>query len=88
MEDSVDSMSDNEDENDTLLKQVVKLWSTLAEKGFKFSICVRIKDFKFSLKSETPQAPQVKRRSPSYARRQERRKLLLKKKTGASSGRS
>ena len=49
-------------------------------KGLQFSISVRIKNsFVFSLKSERSEPPQGQRRSPSYARRQERRKLLKKK---------
>ena len=80
MEDSINSLSDNEGDNDTPLKQVVQLCSMLAEKGMQFSISVRIKNsFQFSLKSESPKPHQGKRRSPSYVRRQERRKLLRKK---------
>ena len=80
MEDSINSMSDNKGDSDTPLKQVVQLCSMLAEKGMQFSISVRIKNsFQFSLKSESPQTHQGKRRSPSYVRRQERRKLLRKK---------
>ena len=82
MEDSIDSIRDNGDDKDTPLKQVVQLCSILAGKGSQFSISVRIKDsFVFSLKSEKPDPSQGKRRSPSYARRQLRRKLLKKKKT-------
>ena len=80
MEDSIDSMSDNGCDNDTPLKQVVELCSLLAGKGLQFSISVRIKNsFVFSLKSEKSGPSQGTRRSPSYARRQERRKLLRKK---------
>ena len=80
MEDSIYSMSDNKGDSDTPLKQVVQLCSMLAEKGMQFSISVRIKNsFQFSLKSESPKTHQGKRRSPSYVRRQERRKLLRKK---------
>ena len=79
MEDS-DSMCDNGCDNDTPLKQVVELCSLLAGKGLQFSISVRIKNsFVFSLKSEKSGPSQGTRRSPSYARRQERRKLLRKK---------
>ena len=71
MEDSIDSIRDNGDDNDTPLKQVVQLCSILAGKGSQFSISVRIKDsFVFSLKSEKPDPSQGKRRSPAYARRQ------------------
>ena len=80
MEDSINSMSDNEGDSDTPLKQVVQLCSILAGKGMQFSISVRIKNsFQFSLKSESPKPHQGKKRSPSYVRRQERRKLLRKK---------
>ena len=80
MEDSIDSMSDNGCDNDTPLKQVVELCSLLAGKGLQFSMSVRINNsFVFSLKSEKTGPSQGKRRSPSYARRQERRKLLRKK---------
>ena len=45
-----------------------------------FSISVRIRDcFSFSLKSGKPQPQQAKKRSPSFYRRQERRRLLRKK---------
>ena len=80
MEDSIDSMSDNGCDNGTPLKQVVELCSLLAGKGLQFSISVRIKNsFVFSLKSEKSGPSQGTRRSPSYVRRQERRKLLRKK---------
>ena len=80
MEDSIDSMSDNGLDDDTPLKQVLELCSTLAGKGFQFSISVRIKNsFVFSLKSESSEPPQGERRSPSYFRRQERRKLLKRR---------
>ena len=80
MEDSIDSMSDNGCDNDTPLKQVVELCSLLAGKGLQFSISVRIKNsFVFSLKREKSGPSQGTRRSPSYARRQERRKPLRKK---------
>ena len=80
MEESIVSMCDNGRDNDTPLKQVVDLCSLLAGKGLQFSISVRIKNsFVFSLKSEKSGPSQGKRRSPSYGRRQERRKLLRKK---------
>ena len=73
-------MCDNRSDDDTPLKQVVQLCSLLAGKGLQFNISVRIKNsFAFSLKSEKSGPSQGKRRSPSYARRQERRKLLRKK---------
>ena len=77
---SSDSMCDNGCDDDTPLKQVVQLCSLLAGKGLQFDISVRIKNsFVFSLKSEKFGPSQGTRRSPSYARRQERRKLLRKK---------
>ena len=73
-------MSDNSFDKDNPLKQVLQLCSTLAGKGCEFSISVRIKDsFSFSLKSGKPQDKKGKKRSPSFYRRQERRKLLKKK---------
>ena len=58
----------------------MQLCSLLAGKGLQFNISVRIKNsFVFSLKSEKSGPSQGTRRSPSYARRQERRKLLRKK---------
>jgi len=80
MEFSTNSMSDNSFDKDNPLKQVLQLCSTLAGKGCEFSISVRIKDsFSFSLKSGKPQDKKGKKRSPSFYRRQERRKLLKKK---------
>ena len=65
----------------TPLKQCMDLVSLLAGKGLKFSISVKIENsFVFQLKSEdAAEAPKVNKRSPSYKRRQERRKLLRKK---------
>ena len=79
MEDSIDSMSDNG--CDTPLKQCVNLCSILAEKGMQFSISVKIENsFVFTLESEkSSEAQKAKRRSPSYQKRQEKRKLLRKK---------
>merc|ERR1711872_1011765 len=80
MEFSTNSMSDNSFDKDNPMKQVLQLCSTLAGKGCEFSISVRIKDsFSFSLKSGKPQDKKGKKRSPSFYRRQERRKLLKKK---------
>ena len=80
MEFSSNSMSDNSFDKDNPMKQVLQLCSTLAGKGCEFSISVRIKDsFSFSLKSGKPQDKKGKKRSPSFYRRQERRKLLKKK---------
>ena len=80
MEFSTNSMTDNSFDKDNPLKQVLQLCSTLAGKGCDFSISVRIRDcFSFSLKSGKPQPQQAKKRSPSFYRRQERRKLLKKK---------
>ena len=73
-------MTDNSFDKDNPLKQVLQLCSTLAGKGCDFSISVRIRDcFSFSLKSGKPQPQQAKKRSPSFYRRQERRRLLRKK---------
>lgn len=78
-------MSDNSFDKDNPMKQVLQLCSTLAGKGCDFSISVRIRDcFSFSLKSGKPQPQQAKKRSPSFYRRQERRKLLRKKNTDHS----
>ena len=78
-------MTDNSFDKDNPLKQVLQLCSTLAGKGCDFSISVRIKDcFSFSLKSGKPQPQQAKKRSPSFYRRQERRRLLRKKNTDPS----
>jgi len=80
MEFSSNSMTDNSFDKDNPLKQVLQLCSTLAGKGCDFSISVRIRDcFSFSLKSGKPQPQQAKKRSPSFYRRQERRRLLRKK---------
>ena len=80
MEFSSNSMTDNSFDKDNPLKQVLQLCSTLAGKGCVFSISVRIRDcFSFSLKSGKPQPQQAKKRSPSFYRRQERRRLLRKK---------
>ena len=85
MEFSTNSMTDNSFDKDNPLKQVLQLCSTLAGKGCDFSISVRIRDcFSFSLKSGKPQPQQAKKRSPSFYRRQERRKLLRKKSTDPS----
>ena len=85
MENSTDSMSDNRCDKDNPLKQVLQLCSTLAGKGCEFSISVRIKDsFAFSLKSGKSETHQGKKRSPSFYRRQERRKLLKKKNADTS----
>ena len=72
-------MSDNG--CDTPLKQCVSLCSILAEKGMQFSISVKIENsFVFTLESEkSSEAQKAKRRSPSYQKRQEKRKLLRKK---------
>ena len=73
-------MTDNSFDKDNPLKQVLQLCSTLAGKGCDFSISVRIRDcFSFSLKSGKPQPHKAKKRSPSFYRRQERRRLLRKK---------
>ena len=78
-------MTDNSFDKDNPLKQVLQLCSTLAGKGCDFSISVRIRDcFSFSLKSGKPQPQQAKKRSPSFYRRQERRRLLRKKNTDHS----
>jgi len=80
MEFSSNSMSDNSFDKDNPVKQVLQLCSTLAGKGCDFSISVRIRDcFSFSLKSGKPQPHKAKKRSPSFYRRQERRRLLRKK---------
>ena len=80
MEFSSNSMSDNSFDKDNPLKQVLQLCSSLAGKGCDFSISVRIGDcFSFSLKSGKPQPHKAKKRSPSFYRRQERRRLLKKK---------
>ena len=80
MEFSSNSMSDNSFDKDNPLKQVLQLCSSLAGKGCDFSISVRIRDcFSFSLKSGKPQPHKAKKRSPSFYRRQERRRLLKKK---------
>ena len=85
MEFSSNSMSDNSFDKDNPMKQVLQLCSTLAGKGCDFSISVRIRDcFSFSLKSGKPQPQQAKKRSPSFYRRQERRRLLRKKNTDHS----
>ena len=65
----------------TPLKQCMDLVSLLAGKGLRFSISVKIENsFVFQLKSEdAAEALKVNKRSPSYKRRQERRKLLRKK---------
>ena len=85
MEFSSNSMTDNSFDKDNPLKQVLQLCSTLAGKGCDFSISVRIRDcFSFSLKSGKPQPQQAKKRSPSFYRRQERRRLLRKKNTDPS----
>merc|ERR1711872_276134 len=85
MEFSTNSMTDNSFDKDNPLKQVLQLCSTLAGKGCDFSISVRIRDcFSFSLKSGKPQPQQAKKRSPSFYRRQERRRLLRKKNTDHS----
>ena len=85
MEFSSNSMSDNSFDKDNPMKQVLQLCSTLAGKGCDFSISVRIRDcFSFSLKSGKPQPHKAKKRSPSFYRRQERRRLLRKKNTDHS----
>ena len=85
MEFSSNSMTDNSFDKDNPLKQVLQLCSTLAGKGCDFSISVRIRDcFSFSLKSGKPQPQQAKKRSLSFYRRQERRRLLRKKNTDPS----
>ena len=46
----------------------------------RFTISVKIDNsFAFTLKSENAEVPRAKKRSPSYLRRQERRRLLKKK---------
>ena len=74
----VDSMSG--EGYGTPLKQCMDLVSLLAGRGLRFSISVKIEDsFVFQLKSEdAAEAVKVNKRSPSYKRRQERRKNLKK----------
>ena len=57
------------------------LVSLIAGRGLRFSISVKIENsFVFQLKSEdAAEALKVNKRSPSYKRRQERRKILKKK---------
>ena len=74
----VDSISDTR--CGSPLKHCIDLCSLLAEKGMEFTISVKIDNsFEFKLKSQNSEAPRVKKRSPSYLRRQERRKFLKKK---------
>ena len=63
------------------LKHCIDLVNTLAAKGLSFSISVKIENsFVFQLQSkDAAKAPKANKRSPSYKRRQERRRLLRKK---------
>ena len=62
------------------LKHCIDLCTLLAGKGMRFTISVKIDNsFAFTLKSENAEAPRAQKRSPSYLRRQERRRLLKKK---------
>ena len=63
------------------LKHCIDLVNTLAAKGLSFSISVKIENsFVFQLQSkDAAKAPKANKRSPSYKRRQEKRRLLRKK---------
>jgi len=64
-----------------------ELCSSLTSQGCKFSFSLKLEgSFSFSLQSENVVSPRTKkRRSPSYMRRQQRRKAdLLKKRSGPS----
>ena len=63
------------------LKHCIDLVNKLADKGLRFSISVKIENsFVFQLQSkDAAKAPKANKRSPSYKRRQEKRRLLRKK---------
>ena len=64
-----------------------ELCSSLTSQGCKFSFSLKLEgSFSFSLQSENVVSPRTKkRRSPSYMRRQQRRKAdLLEKRSGSS----
>ena len=64
-----------------------ELCSSLTSQGCKFSFSLKLEgSFSFSLQSENAVSPRTKkRRSPSYMRRQQRRKAdLLEKRSGSS----
>ena len=76
--------SENFPNENTPLKLIVDLCSHLADKGLVFEISLNIKNsLQFTLKSDKKASVEGargrRRRGPSYARRQEKRKLLKKK---------
>merc|ERR1711953_519094 len=72
----------------SLINQCLEICSALKDKGCKFSLSLRLgSSFNFSLSSEgcSPEATKKTRRSPSYLRRQTRRRAaFLDKKTTSS----
>ena len=78
MENSTDSMS--EKDYKSLVNQCFEICSALKDKGCKFSLSLRLgSSFNFSLASEgcSPEATKRTRRSPSYLRRQNRRRAAF-----------
>ena len=78
MENSTDSMS--ETDYKSLVNQCFEMCSALKDKGCKFSLSLRLgSSFNFSLSSEgcSPEATKKTRRSPSYLRRQTRRRAAF-----------
>ena len=78
MENSTDSMSDLDYKS--LVNQCLEICSALKDKGCKFSLSLRLgSNFNFALSSEgcNPEATKRIRRSPSYLRRQIRRRAAF-----------
>ena len=69
--------------NEFLFKECVAFCNALTEKGCKYSFSLKLgQSYEFTLKSEMCTPPKAKKRSPSYLKRQLRRKeAFLKKRT-------
>ena len=78
MENPTDSICDTDYKS--LVNQCLEICSALKDKGCKFSLSLRLgSSFNFSLSSEgcSPEATKKTRRSPSYLRRQTRRRAAF-----------
>ena len=78
MESPTDSTCDTDYKS--LVNQCLEICSALKDKGCKFSLSLRLgSSFNFSLSSEgcSPEATKRPRRSPSYLRRQNRRRAAF-----------
>ena len=78
MENSTGAVNPINCDNGSPLKHCIDLVTMLAGKGLRFSMSAKIENsFVFQLESkDAATAPKANKRSPSYKRRQEKRKLL------------